>query len=116
MLAPLHTGNATMTLRPLGSAALLLALAACAAPPVPAQQPSVLPPPSTAQGVCDASAAQSAVGKPATADTIERVRVDSHSRVVRVLHPGQIITMEFSAERVDIRVDGNNVILAVTCG
>ena len=105
-----------MILRPIGSAAFLLSLAACAAPPVPANPPSEQQPTSTAQGVCDPSAVQGAVGKPATTDTIERVRVDSHSRVVRVLHPGQVITMEFSAERVDIRVDGNNVILAVTCG
>ena len=68
------------------------------------------------QDVCDAAAAQWAIGKPATADTIERVRVDSHSHVGRMLRPGQMITMEFSAERVDIRVDGNKVILAVTCG
>jgi hypothetical protein len=104
-----------MILRPLGSAVLLLALAACASPPVPAEQPPQ-PPTSTAQGVCDPSAVQAAVGKPATPDTIERVRVDSHSRIVRVLHPGQMVTMEFNAERVDIHVDGNNVILEITCG
>lgn len=101
-----------MTLRHAGSTVLLLALAACATPPPP--QSAV--PASSGQAACDAGAAQWAIGKPATADTIERVRVDSHSRVVRVLHPGQMVTMEFSAERVDIRVDGNNAILAVTCG
>jgi len=101
-----------MTLRLAGSAFLLLALAACASPaPLPSEDPG-----STGRAACDAGTAQWAVGKPATADTIERVRVDSRSRVVRVLHPGQMVTMEFSAERVDIRVDGNNVILAVTCG
>lgn len=101
-----------MTLRHAGSVALLLALSGCATPsPLPSGDPA-----SNGQAVCDAGTAQWAIGKPATTDTIERVRVDSHSRVVRVLHPGQIITMEFSAERVDIRVDGNNVILAVTCG
>jgi hypothetical protein len=101
-----------MNVRLAGSAVLLLALAACATPPPPQSGG----PASNGQSVCDAGAAQWAIGKPATADTIERVRADSHSRVVRVLHPGQIITMEFSAERVDIRVDGNNAILAVTCG
>jgi len=101
-----------MTLRPAASAVLLLALAACASPP-PLQAGD---PASSDRAVCDAAAAQWAIGKPATTDTIERVRVDSHSRVIRMLHPGQMITMEFSAERVDIRVDGNNVILAVTCG
>ena len=101
-----------MTLRPAVSAALLLALAACASPP-PLQSGDPVP---SDRAICDAGAAQGAVGKPATTDTIERVRVDSHSHVVRVIHPGQVITMDFSTERVDIRVDGNNVILAVTCG
>jgi uncharacterized lipoprotein YajG len=103
-----------MTLRAPGSAVLLSALAACAAPP--ADQSWVQPLTSSAQGVCDPSAVQAAVGKPATPDTMERVRVDSHSRIVRVLHPGQMVTMEFNAERVDIHVDGNNVILEITCG
>ena len=102
-----------MTLRPATSAVLLLALAACASPP-PLQSGG--DPASSDRAVCDAAAAQGAIGKTATADTVERVRVDSHSRVVRMLHPGQMVTMEFSAERVDIRVDNNNVILAVTCG
>ena len=101
-----------MTLRPAASFVLLLAVTACASQP-PAQADDPAPGGRTA---CDASTAQGAIGKPATADTIERVRVDSHSRVVRVLHPGQMVTMEFSAERVDIRVDANNVILAITCG
>ena len=103
-----------MSLRHACSATLLLALAACATPtplPVPPGDP-----PASARTTCDAGAAQWAIGKPATADTIERVRVDSHSRVVRLLHPGQIVTMEFSVDRVDIRVDGHNAILAVTCG
>ncbi len=99
-----------MTLRPAASAVLLLAVAACASP-----QP--LQPGDAASGAaCDASTVQDAIGKPATTDTIERVRVDSRSRVVRVIHPGQVITMDFSTERVDVRVDDNNVILAVTCG
>ena len=101
-----------MTLRPAASAVLLLALAACAS-----QSPAQAGDPAPGAGAgCDASAAQGTVGQAATPDTIERVRVDSHSRVVRVIHPGEVITMDFSTERVDIRVDGNNVILAVTCG
>lgn len=107
-------------MRLFAGSALVLALAACAATPsastpTPASETATPATPSPS-GACDAAHAQWALGKPATADTIERVRIDSHSRVVRVLHPGQIITMEFSAERVDIRVDGNNAILAITCG
>ena len=47
---------------------------------------------------------------------LERVRADSHAQVVRVLKPGQVVTMEFSAGRVDVRVDAGNVVLGVSCG
>ncbi len=92
--------------------ALALSLSACMTAPVPATGGRL---PSSA-ATCDAGPVAWAVGKPASADIVERVRIDSHSRTVRMLRPGQMITMEFSAERVDIRVDGANVILAVSCG
>ncbi|WP_159016871.1 I78 family peptidase inhibitor [Cognatiluteimonas profundi] len=91
--------------------ALLLALPACAGTPPRHSDP--MPP---SRMTCNADAAQWAIGQQATTDIVERIRSDSRSRVVRMLHPGQMVTMEFSAERVDIRVDGNNGILAVTCG
>ena len=85
-------------------------LAACT--PMP-QTGDPLPP--TAM-TCDAAPAAWAIGQVASADVVERVRADSHSRIARVLHPGQIITMEFSAERVNVKVDAGNAIEAVTCG
>lgn len=94
------------------TAALALLLSACMTTPVPADGGQI---PSAAAN-CVADPAAWAVGKQANADIVERVRVDSHSRIVRTLRPGQMITMEFSAERVDIRVDAANVILAVSCG
>lgn len=98
--------------RPLVGAALLLALAGCATPPQTTKS-GPLPPTATQ---CNADAASAAVGQPATAAVVEQVRRDSGARVVRVLHPGQMITMEFSGDRVNVRVDGDNRILAITCG
>jgi hypothetical protein len=91
--------------------ALLLALPACARTPPRHSDP--MPP---SRMTCNADAAQWAIGRQATPDVVERVRVDSHSRVVRMLRPGQMVTMEFSADRVDIRVDDHDLVLAVTCG
>ena len=51
-----------------------------------------------------------------SSDVVERVRVDTHSRIARVLRPGQMVTMEFSAERVNIRVNERGAIIGVTCG
>jgi hypothetical protein len=89
---------------------LALPLAACAGKPMRTGGPL---PPTLA---CDAVPARGAIGQRATADVLEQLRKDSHAQVVRVIKPGQMVTMEFSAGRVDVRVDTDNVILGVSCG
>jgi hypothetical protein len=94
------------------AAAMTLSLSACAAVP-PAHTGGPLPP-SVMQ--CDASGAGWAIGQPPTADIVERVRVDTHSRIARVIRPGQVVTMEFSGERVNVNVNEREAIVGVTCG
>ena len=94
------------------AAALTLSLSACATTPN-ANTGGPLPP-SAMQ--CDASGASWAIGQSPGGDVVERVRVDTHSRIARVLRPGQMVTMEFSAERVNIRVNEREAIIGVTCG
>ena len=89
---------------------LALPLAACAGKPM--RTGGALPP----TLACDAVPARWAIGQAASADVLERIRVDSHAQVVRVIKPGQMVTMEFSAGRVDVRVDGDNRVLGVSCG
>ena len=115
-------------------ATLLLALCACTAPPPtaatppPARTPPVSTPPVTAPVTppvaddgtgavrCDPAPAQWAVGQVASADVVARIRASSHAQVVRVIHPGEMITMDFSDQRVDIRVDADNRVTRVSCG
>lgn len=85
-----------------------LPLAACAPMPPPG------PPPAAYQ--CVAEPAAWAVGKAATADVVDQVRADTHSRTARVLRPGQAVTMEYSAERANVRVNERNAIIGITCG
>ena len=87
---------------------LALPLAACAPMPPPG------PPPGARQ--CVAEPAGWAIGKAATDAVVEQVRVDTHSRIARVLRPGQMITMEFSAERVNVKVNERSAIIGITCG
>ena len=47
---------------------------------------------------------------------VERIRVDTHARVTRVIRPGQAVTMEFSGERVNVNVNEREAIVGVTCG
>jgi hypothetical protein len=65
---------------------------------------------------CDPAPAQWAVGQVASAEVLARIRTDSHAQVVRVIHPGEMITMDYSFVRVDIRVDTGNRVLRVSCG
>ena len=93
-------------------AVFALSLCACAsAPPADTGGPN---PPMAMQ--CDASGASWAIGQSPSAEVVERIRVHTHSRSARVLRPGQVVTMEFSAERVNVKVNEREAIVGVTCG
>lgn len=91
-------------------AATLLALGACAAPPVPE------PPAATAPGSCDASKAQFAVGQQPGLALQDQARERSGARIVRTLRPGQMVTMEYSGERLNLELDASGKIVRVRCG
>ena len=87
------------------------------APPVdapPTDTPPPAPPP-TAQA-CDADAANGAIGETATTEVIERARNAAGAAVARTLAPGQVVTMEFRGDRLNLMVDEANVVTGVRCG
>lgn len=65
---------------------------------------------------CDPDAARSAIGKLATVEVVEQARAAAGANVVRTLKPGQMVTMEYHASRLTLRVDDANVIVDVNCG
>lgn len=67
-------------------------------------------------GVCNAAPAQGVIGKQGTPSVIEQARVASGAAMARLLHPRQVVTMEFNTERLNLVVDGNGRITAVRCG
>lgn len=101
----------TLSVAGLAVAAILLtACTTTSAPPM--SDPN--PPQSTG---CDADAAKSrAIGKAATAETVERARIDAGAQMARVLKPGQMVTMEYREGRLNIDVDAANVIVNLRCG
>lgn len=98
--------------------AMALSLPACAMAPAdpPPRDMHTGGPMPPQQMTCVPDGAQWALGQRASADVVARVKADSDASVVRVIRPGEMITMDFSGVRVDIRVDGDTRILAVTCG
>lgn len=73
-----------------------------AAPVLPASPPG---------DPCNAAAHAGLVGQPATA--LERVLI---LRPIRLIRPGTAVTEDFSPGRLNIRIDGSERILSVTCG
>jgi len=66
---------------------------------------------------CNAEAAKpDALGKPATADVVDRARRDAGAQMARVIKPGQMVTMEYREGRLNIDVDEANVITNLRCG
>jgi hypothetical protein len=93
-------------------------------PVMPAPQPTESDAPATPENAmndthadaCNADAARSAIGKTATADVVEQARIAAGAEVARTLKPGQMVTMEFRAGRLNIDVDADNRITNVRCG
>jgi hypothetical protein len=87
------------------------AAAAAAAPPAK-DAVDVAPPAPT----CDASQVQGLVGQKADDAVAEQARSDAGAKHVRVLKPGQMVTMEFDGERLNLEVDAEGRITSVRCG
>ncbi|AZY49000.1 I78 family peptidase inhibitor [Bordetella avium] len=96
----------------------LAGLAGCAAKPAASPAQDALSSDSALSGgaSCDAQSAQSWLGQPFTDSSSADVRKRSGSDTVRVLKPGQVMTLEYNPGRVNIIVDGQGKISAIRCG
>lgn len=67
-------------------------------------------------GACNAAPVQDLVGRPATqelgADALRR----SGARALRWIGPGQIVTMDYRTDRLNIDLDGRGRVKALRCG
>lgn len=116
--------------RLLFAACAAFALAACAPvadspvprtgtePTVPPKPPApdVPPPVQDPAMICDAKNTTWAHGQVADEALVTRVRMETHSKSVRVIKPGMAVTMDYREDRVNIDVDANNRVTNVRCG
>jgi hypothetical protein len=65
---------------------------------------------------CDALQAQWTAGKPVGDAEAEQARKDAGATSVRVLKPGQPVTMDFNGARLNIEVDEKGIGVSVRCG
>src|SRR3546814_16337764 len=65
---------------------------------------------------CDADAAQSYIGQDASEATVAEAKAAAGATgALRVIKPGQPVTMDFSADRLNVEVDDDNAIVRITC-
>jgi hypothetical protein len=80
---------------------------------IPHPQSTPVPPEDAA---CNAAAAQELVGRvgsPALAGEAQRL---AGAGTVRFLRPGQIVTMEYRADRLNLHVGADNRVERIVCG
>lgn len=94
-----------MSMRSLFLLPAVLSLGACATPEAP---------PMTSR--CNAEAAQRHVGHAATAEVVAAARNDAGADTVRTLKPGQVVTMEYLAGRLNVYLDASGEIARIACG
>ena len=87
-------------------------LIACASAP-PVSEGETRP---VAQTRCNAAPAQFAIGRQADAALQTEARNRAGAKMVRVLRPDQVVTMEFNAERLNLSVDMTGRVNRVNCG
>ena len=86
---------------------ICLQLAACAPPDLKAVSDG----PAPTDATCGADTLSAYIGQPAST-----LPATGPWGTIRVINPGMMITMDYSATRLDVRVDAANRILSMTCG
>lgn len=86
------------------------ALSACAL--MPPEDPNARAVP---EGACHAEAVAWAVGQPATQEVMARVWRESGAGLVRPIAPGQAVSRDARADRLNVHIGADNVITQVYC-
>jgi hypothetical protein len=72
-------------------------------------------PPEDTHVVCNARTLEWTVGKEADEALVRRAQLEATAKTVRVLHPGQMVTMEYSDQRLNLHVDEHNRVTSYSC-
>lgn len=68
------------------------------------------------EGECDAAPAQRYVGQKADSTVVQAALTATRAKQVRVIKPDMMVTMDFRSDRLNVRVDDDGKIIAITCG
>jgi predicted aminopeptidase len=102
------TKEQIMVLRPTLTGFLLLAaLAGCSSSPDSEQSRG---------GECNVAHLQNMLGKQIDRKVVDELQEDANADSVRVLAPGDITTMDFNPQRLNIDIDDSETIVRLSCG
>lgn len=97
-----------------GVLVVLVALTGCAA-----NTTSTSSSPDTAASgnsqVCNAEQAESAVGQAVSPALVEKYRKQANAESARALRPNDVITMEYNPQRLNLKVDEQDIVISVNC-
>ena len=85
-------------------------------PTVPAKPPMPEDPTPEPKMTCDSSNTSWAMGQVADDALVQRIKAATGSKGVRVIKPGQAVTMDYREDRVNIDVDDKGRVTNVRCG
>ena len=101
-----------MMLRTLLAGATLMTLGCAAVPPPGADGAA----PVQGAGICDASKAQALVGRQRGAPLGSEALRLTRARDLRWIRPGDVVTMDFREDRLNIHVDAQGRVTQLRCG
>lgn len=94
-----------------------LLLAGCAGlTPTPSREPAPPPPVVEARGECGAAQVQDRVGREFSAALDASIRAESDAAAMRVIRPGEAVTLDYRPDRLNVRLDEGDVITEIDCG
>jgi peptidase inhibitor I78 family protein len=74
------------------------------------------PGPKPDAGTCNAAAARALAGRPATEELVAEALALTGARQARVIHPGMMVTMDYSADRLNVHVGPDGRVERLACG
>ena len=105
-----------MRARAAALAAGAVVLCACTTLQAPPLNAPPVPPRPSPGGICHAQGAQALVGRTYDAALGEELRRVTGAERVRVVRPGQVVTMEFDERRLSVELDARERVASIRCG
>lgn len=64
---------------------------------------------------CTSEMAESAIGQKVSPALVEEYRRKANAKLARALRPNDVITMEYNPQRLNLRVDEQDIVISVNC-